>query len=65
VVRVYWWNALTNYGCYSTYVSKEAFVLDVRVDPDELLLPLKIQLAQAWGYRLAKLKEIFIEGELH
>jgi len=46
------------------YASNEAFVLDVQVNPNELLIPPKIQLAQAWGYSLAKLKEIFIEGEL-
>ena len=42
--------------------SDQPYVLDIMVDPDELLTPPKIQPAQAWGYSLAKLKELFVEA---
>jgi len=45
------------------YAAKGVFLLDVIVNPDELIPPPKIQPAHAWGYSLAKLKEIFLEDE--
>ena len=45
------------------YASKSPYVLDVVVNPNELIPPPKIQPAHAWGYSLAKLKEIFIEDD--
>lgn len=45
------------------YASKIPYILDVKVNPDELILPPKIDPAHAWGYSLAKLKELFVEGE--
>lgn len=46
------------------YASPLPYILDVHVNPNELLMPPKIEAAHAWGFSLAKLKEIFIEGEL-
>ncbi len=45
------------------YASKVPYILDVKVNPDELILPPKIDAAHAWGYSFAKLKELFVEGE--
>jgi len=45
------------------YAAKGPFLLDAVVNPDELIPPPKIQPAHAWGYSLAKLKEIFLEDE--
>jgi len=45
------------------YASKKACILDVKVNPGELIMPPKIDPAHAWGYSLAKLKEVFIEQE--
>jgi pyruvate dehydrogenase (quinone) len=47
------------------YLAREPYVLDVQVNPDELLMPPKIQAAQAWGFSLAKLKEVFVEEEAY
>jgi thiamine pyrophosphate-dependent acetolactate synthase large subunit-like protein len=47
------------------YLAREPYVLDVQVNPDELLMPPKIQAAQAWGFSLAKLKEVFVEEETY
>jgi hypothetical protein len=41
------------------------FILDVKVNPDELLMPPKFHPAQAWGFSLAKLGELLVEEELH
>jgi len=45
------------------YESKLPFILDVQVNPGELIMPPKIDPAHAWGYSLAKLKELFIEED--
>ncbi len=45
------------------YSSKAPYILDVKINPDELILPPKIDPAHAWGYSLAKLKELFVEAE--
>lgn len=45
------------------YAAKVPYVLDVQVNPDELLMPPKIQPGHVWGYSLAKLKEVFVEEE--
>ena len=45
------------------YAAKTPYILDVKVNPDELILPPKIDPAHAWGYSLAKLKELFVEEE--
>ncbi|QDU67132.1 thiamine pyrophosphate-dependent enzyme [Engelhardtia mirabilis] len=37
------------------------FLLDVRVNPDEITLPPRIQASQAFGFGLAKLKEFFAQ----
>ncbi len=47
----------------AAYRAREACVLDVQVNPDELLFPPKIDAAHAWGFSLAKLKEVFVEEE--
>ena len=47
------------------YDAHRPCLLDVQVNPDELLMPPKIQPGHAWGFSLAKLKEIFVEEELH
>ncbi len=49
----------------SAYAAGKPYVLDVQVNPDELLFPPKIDPGHAWGYSLAKLKEVFIEEETH
>ena len=49
----------------TAYRARKPYVLDVQVNPDELLLPPKIQAAHAFGYSLAKLKEVFVEEEAH
>lgn len=43
--------------------ARTPFIVDVEVNPDELILPPKIDPAHAWGYSLAKLKELFVEEE--
>ena len=48
----------------TAYATNAPYILDVQVNPDELLMPPKIQAAQAWGFSLAKLKELFIEEEM-
>lgn len=48
----------------NAYAARLPCVLDVQVNPDELLMPPKLQPAQAWGYSLAKLKELFVEAEV-
>ena len=48
----------------TAYATPAPYILDVQVNPDELLMPPKIQAAQAWGFSLAKLKELFIEEEM-
>jgi len=45
------------------YAARAPYVLDVQVNPDELLMPPKIHPGHAWGYSLAKLKEVFVEEE--
>lgn len=47
----------------TAYAAREPYVLDVQVNPDELLFPPKIDAAHAWGFSLAKLKEVFVEEE--
>lgn len=47
----------------TAYASKTPYILDVKVNPNELILPPKIDPAHAWGYSFAKLKELFVEGE--
>lgn len=47
------------------YASPLPYILDVHVNPNELLMPPKIHAAHAFGYSLAKLKEVFIEEETH
>ena len=47
----------------TAYAAKKPYILDVKVNPDELILPPKIDPAHAWGYSFAKLKELFVEGE--
>ena len=47
----------------TAYAARMPYVLDVQVNPDELLFPPKIDAAHAWGFSLAKLKEVFIEEE--
>lgn len=49
----------------AAYAAGQPFVLDVQVNPDELLFPPKIDAAHAWGFSLAKLKEVFVEEEAH
>ena len=49
----------------TAYVARQPYVLDVQVNPDELLFPPKIDAAHAWGFSLAKLKEVFVEEEAH
>ena len=43
--------------------AKKPYIVDVEVNPDELFLPPKLDAAHAWGYSLAKLKELFVEEE--
>ncbi len=43
--------------------ARKPYILDVQVNPDELILPPKLDAAHAWGYSLAKLKELFVEQE--
>lgn len=43
--------------------ARKPYIIDVEVNPDELILPPKLDAAQAWGYSLAKLKELFVEEE--
>ena len=45
------------------YASQKPVILDVMVNPDELLMPPKIGPAQAWGFSVAKIKEVFVEDE--
>jgi pyruvate dehydrogenase (quinone) len=45
------------------YASEKPTILDVMVNPDELLMPPKIGPAQAWGFSVAKIKEVFVEDE--
>lgn len=49
----------------TAYAERQPYVLDVQVNPDELLFPPKINAAHAWGFSLAKLKEVFVEEEAH
>ena len=49
----------------TAYAARAPYVLDVQVNPDELLFPPKIDAAHAWGFSLAKLKEVFVEEEAH
>jgi pyruvate dehydrogenase (quinone) len=49
----------------TAYAARAPYVLDVQVNPDELLFPPKIDAAHAWGFSLAKLKEVFVEEETH
>lgn len=49
----------------TAYKARKPYVLDIQVNPDELLMPPKIHAAHAFGYSLAKLKEVFIEEETH
>ena len=49
----------------TAYVARTPCVLDVQVNPDELLFPPKIDPAHAWGFSLAKLKEVFVEEEVN
>ena len=39
--------------------SSKPFLVDVHVDPDELTMPPKIEIGQAWGFSKAKVKEFF------
>ncbi len=43
--------------------TRKPYIVDVEVNPDELILPPKLDAAHAWGYSLAKLKELFVEQE--
>ncbi|MBT8079134.1 MAG: hypothetical protein KJO31_11210 [Gammaproteobacteria bacterium] len=45
------------------YSTRRPCVLDIQVNPDELLFPPKIDAGHAWGFSLAKLKEVFVEEE--
>ncbi len=45
------------------YASRKACIVNVKVNPDELIMPPKIDPAHAWGYSFAKLKEVFVEKE--
>jgi pyruvate dehydrogenase (quinone) len=45
--------------------SRKPVILDVMVNPDELLMPPKIDAAHAWGYSVAKIKEVFVDDEIH
>jgi thiamine pyrophosphate-dependent acetolactate synthase large subunit-like protein len=49
----------------TAYAARSPYILDVQVNPDELLMPPKIQPGHVWGYSLAKLKEVFVEEETH
>lgn len=49
----------------TAYSSRAPYILDIQVNPDELLMPPKIQPGHVWGFSLAKLKEVFIEEETH
>ncbi len=39
--------------------SDKPFIVDVHVYPDELTMPPKIELGQAWGFSKAKIREFF------
>lgn len=47
----------------AAYAAKEPCIVDVQVNPDELLMPPKIEPGHVWGYSLARLKEVFVEEE--
>lgn len=47
----------------TAYSLKVPCILDVKVNPDELFMPPKLEAASAWGYSLAMLKEVFTEEE--
>ncbi len=49
----------------TAYKARKPYVLDVQVNPNELLMPPKIHAGHAFGYSLAKLKEVFIEEEVY
>ena len=40
------------------------YLLDVHVNPGELTMPPKIELEQAWGFGVSKVKEIFGAGDM-
>jgi len=40
------------------FASDRAFLIDVAVDPDELIVPPKITAEQAWNFGLAKVREM-------
>lgn len=47
----------------TAFSARKPYIVDVEVNPDELILPPKLDAAHAWGYSLAKLKELFVEEE--
>jgi len=47
----------------AAFSARSPIVLDVQVNPDELLMPPKLQPGHVWGFSLAKLKEVFVEEE--
>jgi thiamine pyrophosphate-dependent acetolactate synthase large subunit-like protein len=47
----------------TAFAARKPYIVDVEVNPDELILPPKIDAAHAWGFSLAKLKELFVEEE--
>lgn len=46
------------------FASKKPVIMDVMVNPDELLMPPKIDAAHAWGFSVAKIKEVFVDDEI-
>lgn len=47
----------------TAFTARKPYIVDVEVNPDELILPPKLDPAHAWGFSLAKLKELFVEEE--
>jgi thiamine pyrophosphate-dependent acetolactate synthase large subunit-like protein len=47
----------------TAFSARKPYIIDVEVNPDELILPPRLDAAHAWGYSLAKLKELFVEEE--
>ncbi len=47
----------------TAFHARTPYIVDVEVNPNELILPPKLDAAHAWGYSLAKLKELFVEEE--
>ena len=47
----------------AAFAARKPCIIDVAVNPNELIMPPKIDPAHAWGYSLAKLKELVVEQE--